>query len=187
MTPTICSTRSLDMNLDPGLIAHAIEFPLEMWPSACTTVIHKILDAELVEGREEYGFYWGPVAKSSMFHGTPMSRHGWIQLPDERVYDPTRWVFEDVDPYIYVAHNTSDYDPGMRKVRASRGDEASALEFLDAYSNGVTEFEFGDIVKLGNTFPEHMPGVAAEVYEALAALGHQAVVPIDFWKEVMDG
>lgn len=174
------------MNLDPDLIAHAIEFPLEFWPGACATVAHKILQAELVDGREEYGFFWGPVAKGSRFHGTPMSRHGWLRLADGRIYDPTRWVFEDVDPYIYVAHNTSDYDRGMRTVRTSDGG-VLALEFLDRYDAGEVGFDFRLIMRVGNTFPEHMPGFAREVYEALDVLGHKAFIPLDFWEEVMDG
>lgn len=176
------------MNLDPELIAHAIDLPLDKWPGNCAGVAALILFHGLVDGKDEYGFYLGPTEDGTMFAGKTMIRHGWIKLPDGRIYDPTRWVFEDVDPYIYVGHNTDDYDRGMRTVRTSdASNEMLALEFLDLYDSGQTAFDFRFIMRVGNTFPEHMPGIAAEVYETLDKLGHQAVIPIDFWKEVMDG
>lgn len=175
------------MNLDPDLIAHAIDLPLIKWPGNCAGVAGLILNHGIVEGKSEYGFYLGRVEEGTRFAGKAMIRHGWIRLPDNQIYDPTRWVFEGDDPYIYVDWNDSDYDRGMRSVRTSdAGNETLALEFLDLYDSGQTEFDFRFIMRVGNTFPEHMPGIAGEVYEALNALGHAAVIPIDFWEEVME-
>lgn len=36
-------------------------------------------------------------------------RHGWVELEDGCVLDPTRWVFEHVEPYIYVG-DPSDFE-----------------------------------------------------------------------------
>lgn len=140
----------------------------------------------VVTGHVRYGFFWGKVAEGSPFdHTSPLHRHGWVELPDGRIWDPTRWVFEDVDPYIYIG-DSDDYDPGMRKVRTSDGGSA-AVEFLDAYLEGEREFDWGELMKVGNTFPENMAGIAAEVYEALVDVGGKATIPVDFWTEVMEG
>ena len=134
-----------------------------------------------------YGFYYGPVAETSMFHGKGLIRHGWVVCEDGTLVDPTRWVFEDVDPYIYainVKDSTADYDPGMRSVRQSPCNEADALDFIDAYLDGERFFEVEYLRDLANTFPEDMPGLAGEVYDYIAALGYKGLIPIDFWNEV---
>jgi len=56
-------------------------------------------------GRARHGHWTGDVAYGSHFDRRaqlPFIAHGWIQLDDGRVLDPTRWVFENVAPYLYV-------------------------------------------------------------------------------------
>lgn len=78
----------------------------QAWVARCYEISFRIVKAGLVDGEAVYGHWTGPLAKGSYFdrlrRGIPFIPHGWIQLKDGRVLDPTRWVFEDVAPYLYV-------------------------------------------------------------------------------------
>lgn len=74
------------------------------WKGNCFGIAGALVAKKLVEGVAVYGFYHGPIAKTSMFAGRAFTHHGWVLQPDGTVVDPTRWVFEDVEPYIYVGH-----------------------------------------------------------------------------------
>jgi len=104
------------MKLDPHKIAEAIGIPLAKWPGNCYGIACAIVDAGLVEGTAVYGHWRGSVAESGFFGPRahhPFVQHGWIAAPDGRVIDPTRWVFEDVSPYIYVGRaDEAEYDEG---------------------------------------------------------------------------
>jgi hypothetical protein len=89
------------------------------WRDRCHEVACKILRRRLVYGEERYGHYYGPVAPAHRRHGLPFQRHGWIEAPDGRVIDPTRWVFEAVEPYLYHGPG-DDYDPGGQRLAAGR-------------------------------------------------------------------
>lgn len=76
------------------------------WVARCYEISYRIVAAGLVDGEAVYGHWTGDLAPGSYFarlkRGIPFVPHGWIQLKDGRVLDPTRWVFEDVAPYLYV-------------------------------------------------------------------------------------
>jgi hypothetical protein len=99
----------------PAAIADAINFPLEQWPGHCTGVANACLQAKIVRGRLCYGHFIGGIAKTGHFAGRPFTHHAWIELKDGRVWDPTRWVFEDVEPYIYIGPN-DHYDFGGNAI-----------------------------------------------------------------------
>ena len=91
------------------IVEKAIGIPAQKWVSRCHEIASAILDAGLVKGRAVYGMYLGPVDEGSHFnHKSPMHRHGWIKISRTRVVDPTRWVFEDVPPYIYCGPFSSE-------------------------------------------------------------------------------
>lgn len=84
----------------------AIGEPASAWVSRCYEISCKIVEAKLVRGEAVYGHWTGPVHKDSHFAryaSAPFIRHGWILLEDGRVLDPTRWVFEAAEPYLFVA------------------------------------------------------------------------------------
>ncbi len=89
------------------------------WKDKCHQIACAMLDAGLVTGVERYGHYYGPVAAGYGRRALPFQRHGWIEAPDGQVIDPTRWVFEMVDPYIYHGPG-DDYDAGKQRLIASR-------------------------------------------------------------------
>lgn len=78
----------------------------ETWVARCYEISYRIVAAGLVDGEAVYGHWLGDVAPRSHFadrgHRLAFIPHGWILLKDGRVLDPTRWVFEDVAPYLYI-------------------------------------------------------------------------------------
>lgn len=93
-------------------VAARIKVPLAQWPGNCHAIAKQCLDAKVVRGRLCYGHFLGGIAKTGHFVGRPLAHHGWVELRDGRVWDPTRWVFEDVAPYIYVGRNAVEYNFG---------------------------------------------------------------------------
>jgi hypothetical protein len=94
--------------------AQIIDVPAQDWKGRCYEIACAIVNSDLVlDGIAVYGAWLGPVAKGSYFEDKVCSafvRHGWIldEITGE-VIDPTRWVFENVDPYIFVGTNTDGY------------------------------------------------------------------------------
>ena len=83
-------------------IEKAIGRSTDKWIGNCKAIADDIVDAGLVKGHAVYGMWIGPIDPRSIFGRRPFTHHGWIVLPDKRVMDPTRWVFEATDPYVYV-------------------------------------------------------------------------------------
>lgn len=113
-------------NLDIKAVARKLRWPTKKWHGQCYAVACAIVKAKIVKGRAVYGHYTGPVAETGHWAGTRdrmFQRHGWIVLEDGRLLDPTRWSFEDKEPYFHL-HDCSDhkagkceYDEGGNSVR----------------------------------------------------------------------
>jgi len=94
-------------------VATAIGVPVQQWSGKCYAIACAILRAKLVKGRPAYGHWTGPVHSASPFASKgslSFVRHGWIVLPNGAVLDPTRWVFEAVEPYLYHGLQPDDAD-----------------------------------------------------------------------------
>jgi hypothetical protein len=97
-----------------------IDVPTSHWPGNCYSIASAIVKAHLVKGRAVHGHWLGPIAEDSFFadrRGLRFTGHGWIVLADGRVLDPTRWVFEAVEPYLYLGESGPEYDEGGDKLR----------------------------------------------------------------------
>lgn len=107
----------MNNKLNPQKIAEKINFPLDSWPGNCFTVACQMLVHDLVEGRPCYGHYYGNIAKDSMFARQELVHHGWIETKDGYIVDPTRWVFESKEPYIYKEKikTALEYDEGGQR------------------------------------------------------------------------
>lgn len=99
-------------------VAKAIGIPIKQWEGNCYAISCAMVKKVIVKGKAVYGHWTGPVSRSSVFYQTSQIgfvRHGWIVMPDESVVDPTRWVFEDAFPYIFVGekpdHECLDFEP----------------------------------------------------------------------------
>lgn len=107
-------------NLDIQQVAEAIKWPVEQWPGNCYGVAGAIHKAGLVRGRLCYGMYFGYIDPESCFGPRAFTHHGWIERKST-LYDPTRWVFDGVDPYIYVGpKDDENYDFGSNRLRKMR-------------------------------------------------------------------
>jgi hypothetical protein len=88
---------------------------IEAWPGQCQFVAPSVIRNGLVGGRQSNGAWCGPVTgpHRDRFCTTEVAmrrvRHVWITLADGRVCDPTRWVFEGVEPYVYVGTDAEHY------------------------------------------------------------------------------
>jgi len=94
------------------LVAKVIGVRTSKWLGNCYGIATAMIDAGLVPGGVAvYGHWTGPIARTSFFAARRdygFCQHGWIVRDDadHTVIDPTRWVFEDRAPYVYVGTNT---------------------------------------------------------------------------------
>lgn len=85
-------------------IEQAINMPAETWKGQCYAIACMMLKADLVKGRAVYGHWRGAIHQDSMFAARAdqgFTGHGWIETDEGEIIDPTRWVFEAKDPYLF--------------------------------------------------------------------------------------
>jgi hypothetical protein len=96
----------MESKLDAKAVAKAIKIPTKKWVGNCFGIAQALVEAGLVKGTAVYGHWVGPIARTSHFadrRAVGFTNHGWVLLEDgETVVDPTRWVFEARDPYIFI-------------------------------------------------------------------------------------
>lgn len=195
-------------SLPPEAVANMIDWPLEDWPGNCFGISKSVENHErLMQGFEAvYGHYRGPVARTSMLAGRPIQTHGWLQS-DERICDPTRWVFENEDPYIYVADRSEvdDYDVGGNRLRSELRDRLVEPDFPDDPEDVVDEFHLPPpAVELirdlfdGNSVgkdrlrwalsqePQFLTPYTKRIYRAAVDAGYSAFIPIDNRRAILD-
>jgi hypothetical protein len=115
MNPSLPDVRFLESHFD---------FPAERWVDACYPLAHSIV-RELTQlgARVCEGVWTGVVAEGTHFRWlvdqlkVAEVAHWWLELPDGTVMDPTRWVFEGVEPYVY--YGSPDFYIEKRLGRAS--------------------------------------------------------------------
>jgi hypothetical protein len=196
-------------------VEQGIGMKAKKWAGRCHEVACKVLKARLAYGTERYGHYYGPVATGYSRHGLPFQRHGWIEALDGTVIDPTRWVFEGVEPYIYHGP-ADDYDAGGERVAAGMlrpypkaPDPAADLseaqremlrrpipldlpagparERLAELTDGqVADFTLDQVFWMANLPVSSWRGHARAIYEAIAEAGQKALIPYDNWRMAMD-
>lgn len=188
-------------------IERKIDQPVDKWIGNCYRIAVLIYNAGLVpkKSRVRYGIWWGPIDPSCCFGGRPFAHHGWIELPDKRIYDATRWVFEAQQPYVWLGRDEDDYyDPAGQQLQAGLG---LRLPCPDRQPR-ATVFKLN--AKQRALFADYMPCVlkadpdhcqlmwlanipacnfgdnAKAVYAALEALGLKTFIPLDSWRYVME-
>lgn len=106
-------------NLTIEKLENECNMPTSKWHGECVLIAH--FACNLVGGHTVYGDYLGPIDPKG-YWGDRMqlpNHHGWVSLDDGRILDPTRWSFENVEPYIYLDFNDQDYDEGSNEMRAA--------------------------------------------------------------------
>lgn len=184
----------------------ALGEPATEWVARCYEIAGRIVGAKLCPPGSVavYGHWLGPIAENSYFHEystAPFVRHGWVLLPDGRVLDPTRWVFEDAKPYLYIGPS-DQYDEGGNEWRdASHGAAPSftpsdrvytldvprsTCEFLKSLLPSTLTDLAGQLVVdakqlawLANMSPQKLGPHALPVFTAICKTGSTALIPID--------
>jgi hypothetical protein len=164
-----------------------IEIPVDPYTRACATCAH-------MEDEHESSFL-APCA-----HCTCPS----FEPEEARIVDPTRWVFEGVEPYVYEGPNDY-YDMGGNRYREAnerpcppyrssadrvcldiwkhdRDAHRFVLDELLGSAPGITqEMAFW----LANLSLSRLGSHAHAIYSGLRDVGLKARVPIDNWRAVM--
>ena len=124
--------------------------------------------------------------------------------------DPTRWVFENVEPYLYLGPS-DHYDEGNNALRTALRGPPPAWEPEDECVNvkghelatepfqwlertlGLSDclmddrYKPGDVSKeqlvwIAHMDPREMEGHAPAVFRYLESVGMRCVVPVDNWR-----
>lgn len=188
------------------MVAQLIGAPPEEWEGQCTWVVSELIKTGKVIGKKRYGHYYGPISPKSIFarsHLTTPCRHGWIELEDGRVLDPTRWVFEAIGPYIYIGPNRCEYDAGGQILKMSNlapppdyleGEETveAPQEFIEAFlvvpgvKEGREVFTLDQVFWLANLPVPNLGEIGRPLYKWLNEHGYKVFIPLDNWQLVME-
>jgi hypothetical protein len=179
------------------------------WEGRCHQVASMIVDKfpDVFNGAKlRYGLWTGPIAPGSCFEGRPFTHHGWIEMPDGSIVDPTRWVFEGRKPYIYAG--TLDerlYDTASDKFRTTlmrpcpkrkNGNKLFGKPLtkeLVMPLSRIAGFVLDKTITVNQAFwianlPMSVLGhFAKPVYEWLIASGSRAMIPIDNRRYILGG
>ncbi len=188
-------------------IAEAIGIHSDKWPGNCFAIASKIIEAGLMPGCVAvYGIYRGLIDEKGIFGaraGYGHVRHGWIWSSRHGlVIDPSRWVFENKKPYVYVG-DPFEYDEGgnalrsaLRTLPPSYSEEDTIIDIrfplhVDEFVKGLLIAEKGytrtQMHWLANTpFDELCPYVS-DIYRSLETSGLKAFIPIDNWHRYQRG
>jgi hypothetical protein len=135
-------------------------------------------------------------------------RHGWVRSKSGIVYDPTRWVFEAADPYIFrgLLKEHPEYDEGGTAARAAfrmpppamtgNGEKwdtvykpnlkPNVLAFLLLLLGDSQGFNQARLYWLAGFSPEELGFACKPLYRYLEQIGKRAAIPIDNWQRVME-
>jgi hypothetical protein len=85
----------------------------ENWKGNCFAVATLIAESGLIQNATAVYGHWLGKAGSYFSHKglAGFIQHGWVLLEDGRILDPTRWVFEDVEPYIFIGRPPDENNP----------------------------------------------------------------------------
>lgn len=186
----------------------AIGLPTDKWHGQCYGVATAIRDAGLVaDAIPIYGSYFGAICPEGHWAGkedyseTYGVHHGWLSDEDGWIIDPTRWSFENVEPYIAVIgpddRRYQEYDPGSNRMRMEsvghKCPEAELGRLITLNASGDAEVVIDGLIEvqgdgqytinqvfwLANLTPALYGGQATAVYDALIDAGFAALIPID--------
>jgi len=180
-----------------------VGLPADQWHGKCAEIAHHA--AELVDGgTSAYGHYRGPIDHSGYWkrQGAGFEQHGWVLLEDGRILDPTRFSFENKEPYIHLGDATDEYDEGgdiwrsrmLRPCPSPFGGRVQQLEFITEGEKKVLEavtstpFHMITVEQLAwsANLPYEKLGVFVHpVYTVLKKNDLGGFIPWDNWKRAV--
>ena len=190
-------------------IEKGINLPAKKWEGRCYEIASLILKSKLVKGKLRYGHYKGEVAKNSIFFGRSSAgfcRHGWIELSNGMVIDPTRWCFEGKKPYLFIQRKSKEYDVGGNEFRTSMAGGCPSFSETGRHfpipkninkiistvlPQKQEEVSMNQMFWLANYDPGSWNNIkqAKQVYDWICTQNYhcQALIPIDNYKLVTEG
>lgn len=189
--------------------------PAATWVGRC----HEVADA--VNRRLKlglylaYGAFRGCVRVTSPLYrpGLSWARHGWLEASDGAVLDPTRWVFEDCEPYLFrsqpgrveMYRDLPVYDAGndvlrqyLEKLRDVPGadahekivplrvDDQATVEMIRLmFGCAPGELNLMQVAHLANASRHSLGQHARAVFAAICAAGHRTLIPVDNYDYVL--
>ena len=172
-------------------VEQAIGIPISDWEGRCMEIATLMTEKMAINGKAVYGLWLGTITEGSAFEGRPFTHHGWTRCTDGRIIDPTRWVFEGKEPYIYQGESDY-YDEGgvslksdkpvppyneSKKVDYHFGNEHWLYELL-LKSSKVSVMQ---LFYLANLPPQKIGIYARKMYEHIIRAGYEGFVPTDYW------
>lgn len=194
--------------LDVEAIAKAINWETKKWVANCYAVSCAIVEAGLVKGKAVFGKYHGKIHEDSFFDQAPFTNHGWILTEDGKILDPTRWVFEAVEPYMYVTTpDDKEYDRGSNVIRdviasiqeAPIFDDSGRvidvkdeevenyLSMLLGKNKVANKISLNQAMCIASSSINTLGNAAKPLFTWFEANGLKAFVPIDNFEMVMEG
>lgn len=204
---TMFLVRPQDMDLETAVAI--VGDPPEKWHGRCYEIACILAD-HMKHAQAVYGHYRGPVDPEGYWgrHSShPFIQHGWVIFKKHNfVMDPTRWSFENVDPYIYFDVPKLDYDEGGNSWRSRTAKpcpdfnitngtmkfptatpDSPLARHLDAL---IPTIRLGKCVVidmhqafwLANIHYARLEPFAKDIYQAMADADRKAFVPLDNWE-----
>lgn len=194
----------IEDDYNPEEIATIIKVRTKDWAGNCYFIASLCLQHKVVEGKLCYGNWTGSISPASLFGGrgdVGFVHHGWVEMEDGRIFDPTRWAFgEQGIPYIYVGEN-DHYDVGGNQYRTDNrreppvfkndAKEKMVIKFNPTIRTFVKEllkdkrrtdeYSFDQLYWLSNLSMVEFGLHAKAIYIALDKGGMGACIPIDNW------
>ena len=191
-----------------GPLTKALGTP-ESWKGNCSIVAYKAAELIGPEACPVRGHFLGEIAETSIFANRShlgFCPHSWVMVVVKgdstfTLVDPTRWVFEGVEPYIFTHVGPhEDYDEGGSKLRetllspppkADRSTKGHVLKELMIIEAQRTVIDLlGDTYEgslvyadqwfwLSNLPYEYFIPFVRDIYTALEKIGCGAFIPID--------
>lgn len=174
--------------------------PASEWHGKCSQLAHATISI-LGHGHYAYGHYYGKIDPKGYWSHRGIARHGWVLLGDGRILDPTRWSFENVDPYIYIGPNGTDYDEGGNALRGfmrtpcPSADDEKAIglkEVMESryFFEELTKTPFEEITQSQAMWVANAPydelGIAvAPIYRTLIENKMEAFIPVDNYNRAL--
>lgn len=124
-----------------------IGIPVEHWPGKCYEVACALIRAFNWGARAApvYGLFKGHISPDcTRFAG--VARHGWIQLQDGRMVDPTRWVFRAKPPAIEVFVPGSDEFDQAREDYDEGAQALAVMTEMPVFEPDQKSFEIPEVL-----------------------------------------
>lgn len=186
-------------------IGKIIDVPnLMNWKGNCFSIAYAMVKNRIVSGKAVYGHFVGNISPNSYFSSRRelgFCHHGWIRTKRGIIIDPTRWVFENKQPYIAIFKKGDkgyeDYDEGgnfLRELLMSPPpqpdldeksfdppknlDLASLVASLLGRPFGEPIY-FCQLLWLANLSPNLLRNYAKEIYLWITDLKQTCLIPLD--------